>query len=484
MKISVFRQALYQSALPLTVFLVAMGYAHSAQAQFATSGNVNGASSLPPDSPFQDPDVIFLEADELINDEAAGTLTAVGEVEGRYQDRNLQADKVIYNLQTGSVIASGNVVLTDSSGASQFAEKLELSDELETGTATNFAARTADGGITAAAFATRTSDEEVELYNAYYTACEPCQKNGKTKKPSWRLKARKVRQDKDTRTVRYNDAVLELLGVPIFYTPYLAHPDPSADRASGFLTPFAGVTSNKGLEVTAPYFWAIDDYTEATFTPYIYQKVNPLLGYSFARKFNTGRIDVEGSFTYSSFFDQDGDLFEPSDFVDPNDIPLGKKLRSHIYAKGLFRPSDIWTYGFGVQLSTDDTYLNRYDQDEDPEAFGLYESESRRNLSQAFLVGQDDSFRFSTSTVGFQDLRTSFNRSEVTDLITVISPNDRELPIIAPKVEVEKYITDPVLGGRLKAFGDVTVLTRDIGTNYTRLTGGLDYNKTLIALAA
>lgn len=481
MTISVFRQALYNSALPLTVFLAAIGYTLPAHAQFSQNANENGALDLPADSPFQDPDIIFLEADELINDEAAGTLTAVGEVEGRYQDRNLRADKVIYNLQTGSVIASGNVVLIDSSGASQFAEKLELSNELETGTATNFAARTADGGITAAAFATRTSDEEVELYNAYYTACEPCQKNGKTTKPSWRLKARKVRQDKDTRTVRYNDAVLELLGVPVFYTPYLAHPDPSAERASGLLTPSAGVSSDKGVEIIAPYFWAIDDFTEATITPYIYQKVNPLLGYSVARKFNTGRIDIEGSLTYSSFFDQDGDIFDPSDFVNPDDAPLGRKLRSHIYAKGLFKPTQTWTYGFGVQLTTDDTFLNRYDQEENPEAFGLYESESRRNLSQAFLVGQDDSFRFSTSTFGFQDLRTSFNRSDVTDLISVVSPDDRELPIIAPKVELEKYIADPLFNGRLKAFGDATVLTRDIGTNYARLTGGLDYNKTIIA---
>lgn len=480
MTISVFKRALYQSALPLTVVLAAFGYAKPAEAQIGQISS-GGTATLAQDSPFQDPDVIFLEADELINNEADGTLTAVGEVEGRYQDRNLRADQVIYNLNTGSVIASGNVVLVDSTGASQFAEKIELSGELEAGTATNFAARTADGGITAAAFATRTSDEEIELYNAYYTACEPCREKGKTKKPTWRLKARKVRQDKSTRTVRYNDAVLEFLGVPVFYTPYLAHPDPSAERATGFLTPFAGVSSNKGFNITAPYFLAIDDYTEATFTPYIYQKVNPLLGYKLARKFNTGRVDIDGSFTYSSFFDQDGDIFDPSEFANPNDVPLGKKLRSHINAKGLFKPTETWTYGFGVQLSTDDTYLNRYDQEENPEAFGLYESESRRNLSQAFVVGQDDSFRFSTSTFGFQDLRTSFNRSATTDLISVFSPDDRELPIIAPKVEIEKYISDPVLGGRLKAFGDATVLSRDIGTNYTRLTGGLDYSKTVIA---
>ncbi len=467
--------------MPLTFTLAILTSGLPAHAQITQSTNSNQTGNLAADSPFRDPDIIYLEADELINNDTQGILTALGEVEGRYQNRTLRADRVVYNLQTGAVVATGNVVLVDSTGASQYADKLELSDELEAGTAANFTARTADGGITAAAFATRTADEEIELYNAYYTACEPCKENGKTRKPSWRIKARKVRQDKDSRTVRYNDAVFEFLGVPLFYTPYLAHPDPSAGRASGFLTPFAGASSNKGFNLTIPYFWAIDDYTEATFTPHIYQKVNPLMGYQFIRKFNTGRVDVDGSFTYSSFFDRNGKQFDPLEFRNPDDIPTGKKLRSHIYAKGLFNPNETWSYGFGIQLTTDDTYLNRYNQNETPDPFGLYESESRRNISQAFIVGQDDNFRFSTSTFGFQDLRTSFIRSATTNLISVFSPNDRELPIVAPKIEVEKYINDPLLGGRLKTFGDATILSRDIGTNYARLTGGLDYSKTVIA---
>ena len=474
---SILKQILCLSACTLPLVI-----SSSATAQFTQNAAGSSRSlTLDENSPFRDPDIIYLEADELINNEAANTITAIGEVEGRYQDRTLRADKVLYTLDTGVVIASGNVVLIDASGSTQYADKLELSNELEAGTAADFTARQAGGGIMAAAFATRTEEGEIELYNAYYTACEPCMEDGKTKKPSWRIKARKVRQDKDTRTVRYNDAVLELLGVPLFWTPYLAHPDPSAGRASGFLTPFGGLSSSKGLNARIPYYWAIDDYTEATFTPHIFQRVNPVMEYQFARKFNTGIVNIDGSFTYSSFFDRDGDNFEADDFADPSQAPLGKRFRSHIYAKGLFNPNETWTYGFGVQLSTDDNYLNRYDQDEAPERFGLYEARSRRNISQAFLVGQDDSFRFSTSAFGFQDLRTTFREDDATDLITVREPNDRELPIIAPKIELEKYWTDPAFGGRLKAFGDFTALTRDIGTNYMRGTAGLDYTKAFIA---
>ena len=462
---------------------LAMPFAAAAQiGGIQTAAGTNRPLQLAPDSPFRDPDVIYLEADELINDEAAGVLTAKGEVEGRYQDRTLRADSVLYYLETGQVIATGNVVLIDATGATQYADKLELSDELQAGTAANFTARIPGGGLTAARFVTRNDDEEIELYNAYYTACQICKNDeGKTNKPSWRIKARKVTQEKDTRTVRYNDAVFEFLGVPVFYTPYLAHPDPSADRASGLLMPFVGLSQSKGLALRTPYYWAIDDYTEATFTPRIWTKVNPLMEYKLARKFHTGRVDVEGSFTYATGFDRNGNIFDdPTAFVNPEDAPLGKRWRSHIYADGYFEPNETWTYGFGVQLSTDDNYLNRYDLSERHETRGIYERESGRNTSQSFLVGQNSDFRLSVSAFGTQDLRSRIVRLD-NDQLLVRSIDDGTLPIVAPKIELETYWTDPAIGGRLKAFGDFTALTRETGTDYLRATGGVDYSKTVIA---
>jgi len=460
-----------------------------AQAQIGQLTQSDSDLKLAADSPFRDPDIIYLEADALDNDEETGILTASGEVEGRYQDRTLRADNVIYYLETGQIIASGNVVLIQSDGSSQYADKLEISNELETGTATDFVARLPDGGVTAARFVARGANGEVELYNAYYTACEVCEEKPK---PSWRIKARQVTQDKESRTVQYRDATIELFGVPVFYTPYLAHPDPSADRASGLLTPFAGYSQSRGFNVKTPYYWAIDDYTEATLTPRIFSKVNPLMEYQFARQFHTGRVEIDGSFTYGSIFNRNGDAFDdPTLFANADTAPVGKRLRSHIFAKGLFAPTDFWTYGFGVQLTTDDTYLTRYGLSAQRETQGLYEGEAQRNTTQAFLIGQNDSTRFTLSTVGFQGLRSRIREGEVTTIVdgvevirdqfTLFPDNDRTLPILAPRIELEHYMDDPLIGGRLKAGGNLTVLTRNQGSNYTRGTFGLDYLKTFIA---
>ena len=151
------------------VIIALAGLSAPAYAQLSAVQSADQDLQLAADSPFRDPDIIYLEADTLTNDEAAQRLTATGQVEGRYQDKTLRADNVVYHLETGKVIATGNVILVQADGSSQYADKLELSNELEAGTATDFVARTPEGGVTAARFVARSENGEVELYNAYYT---------------------------------------------------------------------------------------------------------------------------------------------------------------------------------------------------------------------------------------------------------------------------------------------------------------------------
>ena len=482
-----------------------------AYGQVASITKSDSELQLAPDSPFRDPDIIYLEADELVNDQANNTLTAIGEVEGRYQDKTLRADKVRYDLNTGQVIALGSVVLVNADGSTQHAEKLELSGELEAGTAVDFIARFPTGGHLAAAFAKRDTEDGVELYNAYYTACEACRReDGKTSKPTWRLKARKVTQDQATNSIRYRDAVFEFKGVPIFYTPYLAHPDPSVGRATGLLIPFGGASGNKGINFRTPYYFALSPYSELTVTPRVYQKVNPLLDVEFRRKFYSGEFNFAGSATYSSFFDRDGDPFtDQTVFLNPEESLNSKKWRSSFYTNGLFNINEQWKWGFEAGYATDDNYLDRYDIDDPTPAFGLYEADSRRLMQQAFIVGQRDNFRFSTSAFGLVSLRTSIRENPIVDPITglllrdpitneiirdpnvlrIIREDDSGLPVVLPKIELNSYFKDPLMGGRFNVFGDATVLTRqhgktitgELATAYTRASGGVEWQKNWIA---
>ena len=41
--------------------------------------------------------------------------------------------------------------------------------------------------------------------------------------------------EKKNKTIYYDNAVVKIYDFPIFYFPYLSHPDPSVSRRSGFL---------------------------------------------------------------------------------------------------------------------------------------------------------------------------------------------------------------------------------------------------------
>lgn len=463
--------------------IVSLGPA-PAGAQSAGSQAAGRDLNLPQDSAFRNPDIIYLEADEVVDDQTTGVLTAKGNVDAKYEDRTLRADSVIYNTKTGRVIATGNVVLIDGQGNAQYSDRIELSDELQSGVARDFTARFPEGGIAGAAFAVRRSDEGIDLYNAYYTACEPCNEPGaEARKPTWRIRARKVTQDKEDKMIHYRDAVMELLGVPIFYTPYIAHPDPSTERRSGWMMPFGGRSGAYGVFYEQPYYFALSDYSELLVTPRIMERVNPLLGATYRKQFHSGRLELDGSLTYGEFFDNNGDPFSDADvFLNPEESLRGEKLRSHIFARGHFDLTDKLSWGFGLQNVSDDLYLDRYDIDEPDDRFGLYDAGSRRLTQQIYGVAQGEDYRYSASTFGYQSLRTQVSRSDNNfNNIIVSRENDSALPVVLPKIQIDHYMTEPVLRGRVRAFGDVTVLERSIGDDYARVSAGAEWSKTMIA---
>ena len=73
------------------------------------------------------------------------------------------------------------------------------------------------------------SNKNKIMNNAVYSPCDVC-----TAKPNplWQLKARKIKHDAESQNVYYKDAVLEIKGFPVFYTPFLSHPDPNVSRRS------------------------------------------------------------------------------------------------------------------------------------------------------------------------------------------------------------------------------------------------------------
>ena len=352
---------------------------------------------------------VLLEADRLSEENDGQIVVAEGNVEARFEGRILRADKLIYDIQAAKVRAVGNVEIINEDGSRQFADELEFDDALENGFATGFANRFAEQGVATAVTARREGGNRNILERVIYTACEVCE-DGES--PTWSLKARQAVFDEESQMISYRGVTLNIKDVPVFYFPYLTHPDPNSERRSGLLTPDLGLSSKTGLFYQQPYLYVLSESSDITIAPQIMTEVNPLLAGRYRKRFWSGYVDVEGGFTYEKLFDNDGEKFGDASW------------RSFIAADGRFAINNDWTWGFGLERASDPTFDRRYDVDIEGEGPGLYASSIQRLFSQLFVVGQGDAFYVDAAVVSPQSLR------EV--------ESDSNLPLVAPAVFAER----------------------------------------------
>ena len=85
----------------------------------------------------------------------------------------------------------------------------------------------------------------------------------------WSIKAKEVKHDKKNKIVKYKSASFRFYDVPVLYFPKFFHPDPTVKRQSGFLAPSI-LTQNTASYLTTPYFFAISESSDLTFSPRFY----------------------------------------------------------------------------------------------------------------------------------------------------------------------------------------------------------------------
>jgi LPS-assembly protein len=400
---------------------------------------VPGVNPAPTPSAEQN-DNVLLEADELIDDQEARTITATGDVQVRYQGRTMRADRLVYDLNTGGIRAIGDVQIVLEDGSVTYAEEVEADEAMNVGAARELRARIGGNGTLAARAAVRNSDGESELRNVIYTSCPICTTGDQP--PTWSLRARRAVQDRETRTISYQGAVLEIVGVPILYLPFIAHPDPTIERASGFLTPNIGRNRRLGTFYEQPYYWAISPSQDLTASLRLHGNVNPLAGIEYRKRFWSGDLQINTTFTQETLFNDDGDPID--EFGQPY---VDELFRYSVFAEGQFELNNYWDWGFGVEHIYDDQYLRRYDLDGAGERRGPYIGHETRLINQLYAIGQGANSYSSIAIVGFQGLRTQ----DTSDL----------LPLILPYVEFDRVFNEGVLDGQLRVFANSAVLARD-----------------------
>jgi LPS-assembly protein len=404
-------------AVLLGLGLLVVG-AVSAHAQF-------GAQHATPGQGVAKDQPVFYQADTAEYNRDSGIVTLSGHVEIWQGARDLRADKVTYDRNTGVVAASGHVVMLEPDGQVIFGDYAELTQGMKDGVITNLRAQLAQNGHLAANGGRRLEARVNELSRAIYSTCDAC-KEHPDDPLLWDIRARSAVQDLENKRLEYTDAVVDIYGVPVMYMPFFSNPDPSQRRASGFLVPSLGTSKYLGGFVQIPYFWVIDDSTDATIAPELTTAGGEAADLQFRHQFNDGTMTINASVAYAE-----------------------GGLQGDLFAKGQFAIDDEWRWGFDLQRASSAYYMRDYEID----------SEAQVLTSQIYLEG------FGQGSYSRLDVRAYQGLTFTGESTTVITA---ELPYVLPRYQYS-FVGEPdVLGGRASVDVGAFNLIREEGVNTER----------------
>ncbi len=221
------------AAVLLLAMLLASALPGAARAQLSTLANTESQQPGRRDQP------VTFTADPVEYDRENSLVIAQGHVEAWQNDHVLRADHITFDRNTGVAAAKGNVVLLEPDGQVLFADYAELTQDMKNGVMRDMRAILAQNGRLAANGARRTDGEINDLSRVVYSTCDLCAKDP-TRAPLWQIRALSATQDLEHKKIEYQDAVMEMYGIPVGYMPYFWHADPSVKRASGLLIPSFG----------------------------------------------------------------------------------------------------------------------------------------------------------------------------------------------------------------------------------------------------
>lgn len=299
---------------------------------------------------------IEFAADKVIYDQENNIITASGNVILNQNGNSLKADKVIYNATSGEVSAEGGITINEASGNILYTENANLNGDLKEGFINNTRVIFTDGSKLIARTGERKGQLTI-LQNAIYSPCEFCLEPGK-ENPTWHIKADEITHDSDEKTIRYKNVRLEVAGIPILYSPYLAHPDPSVRSRSGLLPPTRlGNSTELGAYISVPYFFDISQSQDFTFEPIITSREGIVFAGTHSKHVGNGIFTTTASF--ANVNERDNNFIKTGD----------RELRGHIFSAGEFDLKSLdslggnWQWDYAANWVSDDTYLRRYYSD-------------------------------------------------------------------------------------------------------------------------
>ncbi len=374
---------------------------------------------------------MLLQADELVYDDS-GRVAADGNVEIYYGHYTLLADKIVYDRNSNTLMAEGNVRMKDPDGAVITSDQLTLTDDFRDGFVDALKLVTQDDTRIVAQSASREAGNVTVFRKGWFTPCKICE-DKPDKAPTWRIRAGKITHKRDQANITFRDAAFEMFGVPVLWLPYFQTADPTVKRKSGFLMPSYSRSNELGSTVQLPYYFALSDHYDFTFAPMWTEKAGTLLLGKWRHRMASGAYDVE----LAGVFDNVDDPLSPAD---------GDDFRGSIVTRGRFALNPYYAWGWDVELESDETFRRFYNLDSRLKT---------DKVSQLYLEGLHGRNYFSTRFYNTQSLL--FTDEEFSE------------SVVYPIIDYDYVVDTPIVGGELGFNSNAMVFSSADGTDSNRL---------------
>jgi LPS-assembly protein len=243
---------------------------------------------------------VVIESERMEYNNVSDVYHAQGKVVITYEGGTLNADDVQFDNKNNTATAQGHAFLN--MGADNMAgDKIVFNTESKTGTAYNSRAFYAKNH-----FYIKGDKIEKTGENTYYIE-KPSATTCDGDNPDWQVAGSEMKVTIEGYGLM-KDARFLTKGLPVFYSPFVPFPA-KTKRQSGFLLPYLSSSTENGIDVELPFFWAISPQMDATF----YQRLIEKRGFKEGAEFRYYLGDKSFGTLYGDYMEDVKQVTETTD---------------------------------------------------------------------------------------------------------------------------------------------------------------------------
>ena len=298
-----------------------------------------------------------LKADRVDSIKASNSIVASGNAEIAKGNSIIYADEMIYQQDSATIQALGNVRIKNIEVGNVRAMKVEMKDDFSSGNFFDSQLVFNDGSYLISPQITRKSPLITKLQTPVYSLCPNPEISSDNSLASgnkglFSIKSKHTTIDREEGVMKSKHAFIRFYDVPLLYTPYISVPLKSKGRESGFLMPSYAKSTNLGLGIRLPYYFNIASNMDLT--------ISPLLGV------NNNQVIISNEFRHKTSYGEYNVKLEGANNKTESDtnstaIPeTTKEYRFNLEASGIFDFTKNTGLDFEINTVGDRNYLRDY----------------------------------------------------------------------------------------------------------------------------